>query len=168
VHRDVLRLVHRRQVRSLARVHQVSCEFGLPIDHHVLAARQAVHVDAVALAAEKQLEAAVHQAFGVHPSSNAGFVHQVDAHLFEDASADSAEHVVGGLAFENDVVDAGLVEQLSEQQARRACTDDGNLCSHDLSCRRCGCADAHQGSVPLCHARGWKVAAPRPQWAQNG
>jgi hypothetical protein len=38
--------------------------------------------------------------------------------------------MLGRLALEDDVVDAGLMEHLSQQQACRAGTDDGNLSSH--------------------------------------
>ena len=47
--------------------------------------------------------------------------------LLEHAGADAAEHVVAGLALEDDGVDAGLVQQLAEQQARRAGADDRDL-----------------------------------------
>ena len=122
-----LRFVHRGQTQRLAGVHQVTGDFGLAVHHHVLAAGQLVHVDAVALALEQQVKAAVHQAFGMHALADAGLVEQVDADLFEHAGADAGEHVVAGLAFEDDGVDAGLVEQLAEQQAGRASANDGNL-----------------------------------------
>jgi Holliday junction DNA helicase RuvA len=99
-------------------VHQVARDLGLAVDHHALAG-QAEQVDAVALAAEAQLEAVVRQAFGVHaraptPASS----QQVDRHLLQHAGADAAEHVVGAALLDDDVVDAGLVQQGAEQQAR--------------------------------------------------
>ena len=85
------------------------------------------------VALEQHVEAAVHQAFLVHARADAGLVHEVDADLLQDAGADARQHVVAGLAFENDGVDAGLVQQLAEQQARRAGADDGNLGTHGWS-----------------------------------
>ena len=105
-----------RQTGRLARVHQVPGELGLAIDHDVLAAGELVHVDAVALAAIQHLEAAVNQTLLVHALADAGFVHEVDADLLENAGADAAEHIVAGLPLQDHVVDAGLVQQLAEQQ----------------------------------------------------
>ena len=127
VHLHVGGFVDRRQAGGLARVHQVARQLGLAIDHHVLAASELVHVDAMALAAEQHLEAAVHQAFAVHARAHAGLVHQVDADLLQHAGADAPEHVVAGLALEDDGVYAGLVQQLAEQQAGGARADDGDL-----------------------------------------
>ncbi|MDT4867854.1 hypothetical protein FQZ97_1027850 [compost metagenome] len=84
----------------------------------------------MAHAVEQHVEPAVHQAFGVHALAHARFVHQVGGHLLQHSGADAAEHVVGRLALQNDGVDAGLVQQLAEQQAGRTCTDDGNLGTH--------------------------------------
>jgi hypothetical protein len=50
--------------------------------------------------------------------------------LFDDAGADAAEHVFAGLPLQDDVVDAVFVEELAEQQSRRAGADDGDLGSH--------------------------------------
>ena len=79
VHRDVRGLVDGRQAGGRARVHQVARQLGLAVDHHVLAAGQAVHVDAVPLAAAQHLEAVVHEALAVHARADAGLVQQVDA-----------------------------------------------------------------------------------------
>ena len=51
--------------------------------------------------------------------ADAGFVEQVDRGLLEHAGADAAQHVLAAAPLEDDVVDAGLVQQLAEQQARR-------------------------------------------------
>ncbi len=88
--------------------------------------------------------------------ADAGLVQQVDGDLLQHAGANAAEHVLGGLALEDDGVDAGLVQQLAEQQAGRAGADDGDLGSHgDVSChgRSLGAAPGRRpGSrrLPLC------------------
>ena len=127
VHRDVRRLVHRRQVGGAARLHQIARQLGLAVDHHALAAGQALHVDAVAPAAPEHLEAAVHEPLAVHARADADLVQEVDAHLLEHAGADAAEHVLAGLPLEDHRVDAGLRQELPEQQARRAGADDRDL-----------------------------------------
>ena len=68
----------------------------------------------------------------MHAGADAGFVEQVDRDLFDDAGADAAEHVLAGLPLQDDVVDAVLVQQLAEQQARRPGADDGDLGAQDL------------------------------------
>ena len=50
--------------------------------------------------------------------------------LLEHAGADAAEHVVGAALLDDDGVDAGLVQQRAEQQARGPGADDRDLGSH--------------------------------------
>ena len=99
----------------------------------LLAAGEAVHVDAVARPAEQELDAVVHQPLAVHPLAHAGLVEQVDADLLEDAGADAAEHVLAAHPLDDDVVDPGVVQQLAEQQARGTGADDGDLRPHGFS-----------------------------------
>jgi hypothetical protein len=120
-------LIHRGQAGGLARLHQVAGQLGLAVGRHHLAAGQAVHVDGVAYPAEHQLDAVVHRAPVVHARAHAGLVQQVHRDLLQDAGADAAQHIVATLALQDHVVDAGLVQQLAEQQAGRACADDGDL-----------------------------------------
>ena len=68
--------------------------------------------------------------FAVHARADAGLVEQIDRDLLDHAGADAAEHVVAGVPLEDDVVDAGLVQQLAEQQAGRTGADDGDLRPH--------------------------------------
>ena len=124
---DVGGLVDGGQAGGAARVHQIARQLGLAVDHHALAAGQAAHVDAVALAPPEHFEAAVDQALAMHARTDADLVEEVDAHLLEDAGADAAEHVVAGLPFEDHGVDAGLGQELAEQQPRRAGADDRDL-----------------------------------------
>ena len=50
--------------------------------------------------------------------------------FLDHAGADAAEHVLAGLPLQNDVVDAVLMQELAEQQSRRAGPDDGDLGAH--------------------------------------
>ena len=72
----------------------------------------------------------VHQPLGVQARAHAGFVEHRDGALFENAGANAAEHVLGRALLENDVVDAGALQQLPEQQAGGAGADDGDLGAH--------------------------------------
>jgi hypothetical protein len=113
-----------------ARFHQVARHLGLAVHRHLLAAREAVHVDAVARALEEQLDALVRQALGLGAGVDAGTRQQVHGDLFEHAGADAPQHVVAALAFDDDVVDASLVQKLPEQKAGGAGADDRDLGAH--------------------------------------
>ena len=90
----------------------------------------------MARAAEGELDAMMHEAVMMQPRRDADLVQQADGALFEHARANPPEDVVAVLALENDVVDAVAMQQLSEQQARRASADDGNLCPQPVSLRK--------------------------------
>jgi hypothetical protein len=68
--------------------------------------------------------------FGLGAGVDAGTRQQVHRDLFEHAGADAPEHVVAALAFDDDVVDACLVQQLPEQKAGGAGADDRDLGAH--------------------------------------
>jgi hypothetical protein len=50
----------------------------------------------------------VDEPLAVHPRADAELVEEIDTHLFEHAGANAPEHVLAGLAFEDDGVDARL------------------------------------------------------------
>jgi hypothetical protein len=122
-------LVDRGRPCARAGFHQVARQFGLAVGGDHLAAGEAVHVDGVPRP-EHQLDAVVDDAFAVTRSADAGFAQQVHGDLLQDAGADAAQHVVAALALDDDVVDAGLVQQLAEQQAGGAGADDRDLGAH--------------------------------------
>ena len=77
----------------------------------------------------------VHRAFCLHPLAHTGLGQEVHRDLLQNASPDAAQHRVAALALDDDVVDAGLVQQLAEQQAGGASADDRNLGTHEfVSC----------------------------------
>ena len=74
------------------------------------------------------------QAFAAHASRRRRLPPAGRPCLLEHAGADAAEHVFGAAPLEDHVVDAGLVQQRAEQQARGAGADDrdlGAFRSHD-------------------------------------
>ena len=83
-------------------------------------------------AAEGEFDAVMHQAFAMRARAGADLIEQRHRALFEQAGADAAEHIVGRLAFQDDVVDAVAVQQLSEQQSRRPGADDCYFCPQYL------------------------------------
>ncbi|KAF1050817.1 MAG: hypothetical protein GAK43_02660 [Stenotrophomonas maltophilia] len=120
-----------------ASFHEIAGDFGLAIDGDALTAGQGGQVDTLTTAIQDQLETIVGQAFGIQALADAGLAQQVDATLFQYPGANASEHIVGGLALKDDVVDSGTLQQLAEQQASRAGADDGDTGFH--GCRpRCG------------------------------
>ncbi|SPO55104.1 protein of unknown function [Pseudomonas sp. JV551A1] len=126
-----------RRAAGFTCLHQVTGHFGLAVYHHRLATGQGLEVQALAAPADQQLDTLVYQALTVHALSHPGFTQQVDRALFQYPGTDAAEHVFGGLAFDDDRIDTGLVQQLAEQQARRTCTNNCDLSFHCC----CLCAD---------------------------
>ncbi|MCY1179391.1 hypothetical protein D9M73_197880 [compost metagenome] len=114
---DVAGLVNRLRAHLPTSGHQVTGDLGLAVDHHRLAAGQRLQIDVYLAPVEGQFEATMDQSLGVHALTHAGLTQQLYHALFKHAGADSTEYIIGGLTFENDVVDAGVVQQLAEQQA---------------------------------------------------
>jgi hypothetical protein len=132
VEAHVLDLVDRRGSRRGPRLHEVAGDLGLAVHHHGLAGEGA-KVDAMAHAAVADLRAVVDEPLAVHAGPDPGLIEQGDRTLLDDAGADAAEHVIGALRLEDDVVDARLEQKLAEQEAGRPGTDDGNLGPHGCS-----------------------------------
>jgi hypothetical protein len=63
----------------------------------------------------------------VHAFTHIGLAQQVNHALFQHTGADTAEHILGALAFDDDVAYTGLEQQLTKQQAGWASADDGDL-----------------------------------------
>jgi len=56
----------------------------------------------------------VDETIGMHPRADAGLVQQIHRDLFDDAGAHAAEHMVGGLPLQDDIIDASTLEELAE------------------------------------------------------
>jgi hypothetical protein len=117
VQAHVLAFIDGGQAGGGAGLHQVAGDLGLSVHHH-MAAGQAFEVDAVQRAVEGEFGAVVDQPFRVQPFADAGLAQQLHGGVLQHAGADAAEHVLAGALLEDDVVDAGLVQQLAEQQPR--------------------------------------------------
>ena len=117
---------------SSAGLHQVAGEFGLPVDHDLAAPGERLQIDAVARALEQQLKAAMHQPLALQALAHTGCFEQVYGSLLEHAGPDTPEHMVGTLPLEDQGADTGPAQDLPQQQARRASTDDRYLCTHAI------------------------------------
>ena len=65
-----------------------------------------MHVDAVPRAAKREFHPMMHQPLAVGARAGADLVEQRHGAFLEQAGTDPAEHIVGRLAFKNDVVNA--------------------------------------------------------------
>src|ERR1700722_9894643 len=107
-----------------------------------------MHVDAMTRAAEGELDAMVEQALAVCALAGTDLIEQVHRSFFQQAGADAAKHVIRRLAFQDDVVDSVGVKQLSQQQSRWPCTDDGYFCPQCLLPRvRVDCKGTLEGNA---------------------
>src|SRR5690606_20403856 len=86
--------------------------------------------DAMMAAAEREVEAVMRQAFGMHARASTRLVHHADGAFLQHTGAHAGKHVVARLALEDDVVDAGFGQKLSKQQSGRTGADDCNLGAH--------------------------------------
>ena len=110
---------------------QVLHDLVLAVDRDRLAAGQPGEVDPVAPAGEGDLEPLVDQALARHPRAEPELVQQVDGALLEHARPDPGLDVVPAVALEHDRIDALPLQQMRQQQARRARADDADLGVHD-------------------------------------
>jgi len=105
-------------------------QLGLAIDQHPLAAGEIEKVDAMVATVEGERKTVMRQALGMHARTDTRPVHQADRALFQHAGPHAAENVFAARPVENDGLDAGIAEQLAEQQPRRTRTDDDDLDAH--------------------------------------
>ena len=106
---------------------QVFLQVRLPVRHE---ARAGVLLDVDrqdVTAAPHDAGAGVHVALGVHAIAETDLAQQLDRSPLEDAGPDPPEHVLPTRSFDDDRVDAGPIEDVGEQCAGRAGTDDGDL-----------------------------------------
>jgi hypothetical protein len=89
-------------------------------------ASQGVQIDRHLASIEGLFEATVDPSFGVHALTHAGLAQQL-YHAFSRTRRDSPKHIVRALTFENEGIDAGVVQPLTEQQTGRTGANDGNL-----------------------------------------
>ena len=82
----------------------------------------------MALAVELESDAVVDEPLGVHAGADAGVAEEVDRALLEHAGADARLDVGAAARLQDHGLDARVLEQPRERQARRAGPDDPHLC----------------------------------------
>ena len=113
---------------ALARRDQILDDLALPVDGDRAAAGELGEVDVMPRSAKRKVDAVVPQALR-QAIADAHRVHQVHRALLEDAGTDALDDVLARVALDDHRVDAGLVQQLTQNQARGARADDRDLCA---------------------------------------
>jgi hypothetical protein len=113
---------------------QVLNDLLLAVNRDAAAVGQLVERDSVALAAEAQLNAVVHEPLPLEALAHAHLEQEVDGALLEHAGADAALYVVAVASLEDDRLDALEMQELPEHQARRPGSHDSDLRAGDVLC----------------------------------
>src|SRR5437868_15385532 len=88
-------------------------------------------IDSVSLSFESKLAPLVQCALRDHPASKANLLKQIHGSPLEDSSTDSRFDFLSAPRLNHDRVDALEVQEVRQQQASRACTQDSFLSSQN-------------------------------------
>src|SRR5580658_1262569 len=114
---------------------QILDEFVLAIHGDAAAAREFVHIDAMAAAIEPKFDTAMNQAFAPHAFPEARFIEQIHRALFENARTEPFLDVFAGAGFDDNRVDAFEVQQVGEDEASRSGSDNADPRAEFRNCR---------------------------------
>src|SRR5690606_6267759 len=100
---------------------------GLAVDREARGLRG--EIDAMALLARGDLDAAMHEALALEPRGHPRRTQDRHRALLDHAGTHAAEHIFAAAPLEDDALDASAIEKLREQEAGRPRADDTHLCS---------------------------------------
>ena len=127
----MLRLEDERPSGRQPRFDQILRDFRLAIDGDALP-RHLLHVDVPAPPVERDEHAGMDEPCAIETLRHTEIAQNVDGSLLQHAGADARLDIGAVARFQDDVVDAGFMQQLAEQQPRGAGADDRDLCAlHD-------------------------------------
>jgi hypothetical protein len=93
---------------------------------------RAGHVQPVPSASESDLYASMRKSFVDQMLRDSEHRQQIDGSLLEDPRTYAGHHVIAGLAFQDDILNAVMVEKLPEHEAGGSAADDGYLGSQEF------------------------------------
>jgi hypothetical protein len=131
-------------------------DFGLPIDSDDLAGKL-MKIDALPLSVKLDLQTLMHQTFAMEACADAGTVEEIDGTSLDQTGTNSAQYMFTGPALEDHIVDTVIVQQLAQQQPRRAGADDCDLRTHHGRISSVGCDFRGRRGLPQRNS----VAVPR-------
>jgi len=106
VQRQVFHPVQQRTPRGAPRRVEILLDFVLAIDRDRASAGKLMHVDAMALAAEADMDAVVDESLALHALAQSDGVQQIHGALFQNARAHAIDHILFAACFEDHGVDA--------------------------------------------------------------
>jgi hypothetical protein len=129
---DVARFKGDRAAIGKTRGDQVFYDLVLTVDHDRFAG-EVGEVQMPAAPAETQVGAVVHEALAHHARAHAVVVQNVDRAMLQNTRADACFAILARTVLDDDRLDAGAMQQMTEEQARWTRTDDSDLRAHDRS-----------------------------------
>src|SRR4051812_35693027 len=108
---------------------QVFDDFLLTINHDG-APRQLLKIDSMALTGEIEKNAVMEQPLLHHPGADTGGIQDFDALMLQDAGSNAVFNVFLTPRLQDHALDPAEVQKMSQQQPRRASTNDRNLGTH--------------------------------------
>ena len=133
VQRHVLRAIHHGSAQSLASFEEIARHLGLAIDGNSAPTSQTGQIQTMPPAREGNVQPFVDQSLCLQPTRHTRLAEKVNRALLEDAGADPPHDMRFRSPLEYDRFHSPQMQQLRQQQARRASSDDGDLYPH--SCR---------------------------------
>jgi hypothetical protein len=130
VQADALDLEQQRKTGGEPRLDQILDDLPLPVDRRRASAGQLADRDPVSAAAEAQLDAVLDEALAAQPLVKPQLGEQVDGALLEHAGADALLDVLAVPILKHDRLDPAPVQEVRQQQPRRAAPDDAHLRPH--------------------------------------
>ena len=112
---DIICLIDGGTAGVVAHFTQIPRYLGLAIRGDNLAIGVARQVNRYRLVIKRQLHRMMLDAFLGQPGPGFGTVDQIDRRLFQNTGPDTGQHIVLGLAFQNDVVDARQIQKSAKK-----------------------------------------------------
>jgi hypothetical protein len=135
VQADVLCVEHDLDVPFLGGVEEILHHLLLAIHRHRPATGAFGEVDPERLAVARQPRTAMHETFAPQALIEAELRQHIDGHLFENPRPDPSLDVGTVPTFKDQAIDAGTTKLVGEQQARRARSNNRDLCAQKNSFR---------------------------------
>src|SRR5688500_16545013 len=96
------------------RSHQIACQFSLAIHHYSFGIGVFSEVNAADVVAKCKLHTFMYNTFEIHAFTDAGFPQQTHCPFLEYSSPDAAQYIFARAAFNDDVGNACIMQELAE------------------------------------------------------
>jgi hypothetical protein len=114
---DLQSLIYGLSSTFLSLLHQISRHLGLAVDHDAFSTRQTEKINPVVTPIERQGKSVMREALLMHSKGRTRPFKKLDSPLLQNAGADSTKDVVLAHSVQDNVVDARLCQELSQQKS---------------------------------------------------